>query len=81
MIFDEESAERSTTNGTKPVDNRALTATRVLVLRLEFLKAWDQVLKKEESNYFVQIEILKYYHFFFERKSFIFFLFCSTMRE
>jgi hypothetical protein len=64
MIFDEESAERSTTNGTKPVDNRALTATRVLVLRLEFLKAWDQVLKKEESNYFVPIEILKYYHFF-----------------
>jgi hypothetical protein len=77
MIFDEESAERSTTNGTKPVDNRALTATRVLVLRLEFLKAWDQVLKKEESNYFVQIEILKYYHFF-ERKSFIFF--CSAQQ-
>jgi hypothetical protein len=48
--------KRSTTNGTKPVGNRALTATRVLVLRLEFLKAWNQVLKKEESNYFVQLK-------------------------
>jgi hypothetical protein len=57
MIFVEESAERSTTDGTKPVGNRDLTATKVLVLRLEFLKAWNQVLKKEESIiFFVQLK-------------------------
>jgi hypothetical protein len=39
MILMKNPLKRSTTNGTKPVDNRALTATRVLVLRLEFLKA------------------------------------------
>jgi hypothetical protein len=78
MIFDEESAERSTTNGTKPVDNRALTATRVLVLRLEFLKAWDQVLKKEERIILCKLKFWKYYHFFLKER--VLYFFCSAQQ-